>query len=201
MLYETSSQIKLTRVGGCCSDQLELVRAWKLLQLYTVLGTIYCLAKVLWTGQTKNCILFVDPSVCFPCLVRHLRLTRMVPVSLLFVYDLVVWSSSSPCPKKLSAMPPLLRGAYIIPALIVSNVLCCSARHLLLHINIRSWWILMSYDNSSSSAATYNSLHSYFSVVGTHLIGRTWVGGHQPPSIFNINTALCQTSCPLRTVH
>ncbi len=42
-----------------------------------------------------------------------------------------VWSSSSPCPRNYLPCPQGLRGAYIIPALTVSNVLCCSARHLL----------------------------------------------------------------------
>ena len=129
----------------------------------------FCLAKVLWTGQTKNCILSVDPSVCVPCLVRHLRLTGMLPVTCLFVYDLVVLSSSSPCQKIVQHAPLLWgRGAYIIPALIVSTVLCCSspaaaytsvtggfwhhmitARHLLLHIGL---YILLS--------------SSYFQVLG-----------------------------------
>ncbi len=55
------------------------------------------------------------PCVCVPCLVRHLRLTRMLPLGCLFVYDLVVSSSSSPYPKKICHAPPALGGACIIP--------------------------------------------------------------------------------------
>ena len=34
-----------------------------------------------------------------------------------------------------------------------------------------------------------------------NLISRTWVGGRQTHFKFTIDIALCQTSCPLRTVH
>ncbi len=40
----------------------------------------YCLAKVLWTGQTKNCPLSVICPSFRLCLVRHVKLTLSCPL-------------------------------------------------------------------------------------------------------------------------
>ncbi len=60
----------------------------------------YCLAKVLWTGQTKNCILSVFLSICL-CSVRHLTLIIELPTAWVLTIDIGYWWT--PLPDKLSA--------------------------------------------------------------------------------------------------
>ncbi len=149
-----------------------------------------CLAKVLWTGQTKNCTLsvgtWVRVSVCVPCLVRHPTLTRMKPVSCQLVYDLAIWSSSSPCPKKIIwHAPPVLGGVHnsrILPMFIVAVLLLLS-------------WLLLSAQWVAGNLLLRSRKNVFqFSLLFAH-------NHYLYPFIFVIIVPLCQTSCPLRTVH
>ncbi len=136
----------------------------------------YCLAKVLWTGQTKNCTLSVRPSVRDSVPLSATSCLQACNQWVVHLYMVCKYALVGPPVNIFLIDPPrILEGAFSVNQL---NS-CCS-----IHLVICCWFQLL--PGLSSSRQNCRWLIFCLGIVNWY-----WL----------LIPALCQTSCPLRTVH